>query len=93
MNNLKPYFVYILECADDSLYTGITDDVQRRLRVHESGKGSKYVWARLPFKLVYSEQVASRSLALKREYEIKQLSRKQKLRLFNPDLHYETLGL
>lgn len=77
------YYLYILECTDHSLYTGITDDIQKRLKVHEAGKGSKYVRARLPFKLVYQEEVGDRSEASKREYKVKRLSRREKLALIN----------
>ena len=73
--------LYILECADKSLYTGITNDVENRLAMHRSGKGSKYVRTRLPFKLVYLEKVGDRSQASKREYETKRLTKQQKLEL------------
>lgn len=72
------YYVYILQCSDASLYTGTTNDVQRRLKVHESGKGSKYVRAKSPFKLVYKEELEDKSSALKREAQIKKLSKKEK---------------
>ncbi len=75
------YYVYILRCSDDSLYTGTTNDVQRRLKVHESGKGSKYVRAKSPFKLVYQEEVADKSAALKREAAIKKMKKEEKLLL------------
>ena len=77
----KTWFVYILRCADDTLYTGITDDVARRTAVHNSGKGAKYTRARLPVEVVYTEECESYSAALKREHGIKQLSRQQKLLL------------
>lgn len=77
------YFVYILLCADDSLYTGITNNIEARLKTHESGKGSKYIRAHLPVKLVYTEKLKTKSLALKREAEIKKLDRQQKLSLIN----------
>lgn len=72
------YYVYILRCADDTLYTGWTDDPLRRLQVHNSGNGAKYTRSRLPVVLVYQEECADRSAALKREYAIKQLTRAQK---------------
>lgn len=76
------YFVYILECNDGSLYTGITKDIEKRVNEHNSSqKGAKYTKARRPVKLVYSESSESRSSASKREYEIKKLSRKNKLLL------------
>jgi putative endonuclease len=75
------FFVYILKCSDDSLYTGITNNLDKRLKTHTKGKGSKYVRARLPFELVYSENIPDQSSALIREYEIKQMSRSNKLKL------------
>ena len=78
---MKNWYVYILRCADDTLYTGSTDDVPRRLAVHNSGKGAKYTRGRLPVEVVYSEGCESCSAALKREYAIKQLTRIQKLEL------------
>jgi len=72
------HYVYIVECADSSLYAGYTSDLDKRLKVHNQGKGSKYTRSRLPVKLVYSETVESKSNGLKREYQIKQLTRKQK---------------
>lgn len=78
------YFVYILKCSDDTLYTGITTDITRRLDEHNnSQKGAKYTKLRRPVVLVYSESSENRSLASKREYVIKQLSRKEKLELIN----------
>ncbi len=78
----SPWFVYIVCCNDDTLYTGITLDVTRRLQEHNSGnKGSKYTRARRPVKLVYFEEASSRSEASKREYIIKQLSTQKKKRI------------
>lgn len=77
------YFVYILECSDKSLYTGITNNIENRMKLHRLGKGSKYVRSRLPFKLIYSKEFEDKSLALKRELEIKKLTRKEKLNLVN----------
>ena len=59
--------VYILECSDTTLYTGITNNIENRMRVHNNGKGSKYVRARLPFKIVHNEIYKNRSEATKRE--------------------------
>ncbi len=73
------YQLYILQCSDKSLYTGITNDLDSRLKAHRSGEGSKYVRSRLPFKLVYVEDHKNRSEASKREYEIKSWSRKKKI--------------
>jgi putative endonuclease len=75
------YFVYILKCADGTLYTGITTDINRRIKQHQSGNGSKYVKTRRPVRLVYRENAMDRSTALKRELEIKAMSRPQKLAL------------
>ncbi|RUM62843.1 MAG: GIY-YIG nuclease family protein [Sulfurimonas sp.] len=78
------YFVYILKCSDDTLYTGITTDISRRLDEHNnSAKGAKYTKLRRPVMLVYSEDSEDRSSASKREYTIKKLSRKEKLELIN----------
>lgn len=76
-------YVYIVRCRDNTLYTGWTTDVNRRLRVHNSGAGAKYTRARLPVELVYVEEFLDKTLAMKREYHIKQYSRAQKLRLIN----------
>lgn len=76
------YFVYIVECADTTLYTGITTDLERRLTEHnQSEKWAKYTRVRRPVTLIYSEKHASRSEACKREYTIKQLSREEKLEM------------
>ena len=72
------WFVYLLRCRDNSLYTGITTDLSRRLKQHNSGTASRYTRSRLPVVLVYQECQASRSLALKRELAIKGLSRNKK---------------
>lgn len=70
--------LYILRCGDDSLYTGITTDVQRRLQVHRSGKGAKYTRGRGPLEVVYMEECGDHPSALKRELELKALTRQQK---------------
>jgi len=76
------YFVYILRCSDDTLYTGITTELQRRVDEHNhSDKGAKYTKIRRPVMLVYSEVYEDRSSASKREYAIKKLSRNQKIEL------------
>lgn len=72
------HYVYILECSDSTLYAGYTVDLEKRLKVHNKGKGAKYTRVRLPVKIVYSEEFEDKSAALKREYQIKQLSRKKK---------------
>ena len=76
MNSM--HYVYILRCADDTLYTGWTTDVERRVAVHNSGKGAKYTRARLPVELVYTEEFEDKIEAQKREYAIKQLTRAEK---------------
>lgn len=79
------HFVYIVECADGSYYTGYTTDIQRRLNEHNYSftRGAKYTRSRRPVKLVYSEEHPTRSQALKRENSIKKLSRKKKLLIIN----------
>jgi predicted GIY-YIG superfamily endonuclease len=72
------WIVYMMRCADSSLYTGITNEVNRRLEQHNSGTASRYTRSRLPVELVYQEVQMTRSLALKRELAIKALSRSQK---------------
>ncbi|HLD44322.1 MAG TPA: GIY-YIG nuclease family protein [bacterium] len=73
------HYVYLLQCRDGSLYTGVATDLEKRLAQHMAGKGSKYVRSRLPFTLVYREECESQSEALKRECHIKSLSRAEKL--------------
>jgi len=73
--------VYILKCADDTYYTGISNNLSARLQAHNDGKGAKYTRGRGPFELVYHEQHASRSVATKREIEIKKLKRNEKIAL------------
>ena len=76
------YFIYILKCNDNTLYTGITKDITKRLEEHNtSSKGAKYTKARRPVKLLYQEASKNRSTASKREYAIKKLTRIKKLQL------------
>ena len=76
------YYLYILKCADNTLYTGITTNIERRLKEHNSSKlGAKYTAARRPVKLVYQAEFINRSEASKQESMIKGLSREQKLKL------------
>ena len=77
----KTWYLYILACGDGTLYTGITDDVQRRLKAHSQGKGAKYTRGRGPLELVHQESCGSHSDALKREIEVKRLTRAQKTEL------------
>ena len=76
-----PHWVYVVECSDDSYYTGYTTDVERRVAEHDAGDGAKYTRGRTPVELVYSERYDSQSAAMRREHEIKQLSRREKERL------------
>ena len=75
------HHVYVLECADGSLYTGYTTDVERRVAEHDAGEGAKYTRGRTPVELVHTESFDSRSTATRREHEIKALSRAAKERL------------
>ncbi|EMA40941.1 GIY-YIG nuclease family protein [Halobiforma nitratireducens] len=75
------HVVYVLECADGSLYTGYTTDLERRVAEHDDGDGAKYTRGRTPVELVHHERYETRSAAMSREYEIKQLSRQEKERL------------
>ena len=75
------WFVYMLRCSDDTLYTGSTTDVERRLSAHNSGSGAKYTRARRPCTLAYCEEAADKSAALRREAAIKKLRRAEKLAL------------
>lgn len=77
----RPWLLYILRCGDGTLYTGITTDVQARFQAHCAGKGAKYTRGRGPLTLAYQEECGSHSHALKRELEIKALTREQKERL------------
>ena len=73
------WFVYMLRCKDDTLYTGITTELERRLAEHNSGKGAKYTKARRPVELIWAERRDDRSEASKREARLKSLSRSRKL--------------
>ena len=73
--------MYILRCGDDTLYTGITNDLPQRVASHNAGTGAKYTRSRLPVDVVYQEHVPDRSAALRRELEIKRLSRQEKIDL------------
>jgi predicted GIY-YIG superfamily endonuclease len=72
------WHLYILKCSDNTFYTGITNDLQRRLVMHNSGKASRYTRSRLPVILIYQERCQNRSSALKKECRMKSLSRKEK---------------
>lgn len=75
------FYVYILKCADGTLYCGYTNDIEKRLATHQSGKGAKYTRGRLPVELVYYEEWDTKSDALIRECEIKKMTRTQKEKL------------
>ena len=84
--NFVAWFVYILRCADDTLYTGITTDKTRRLKQHNKGIAAKYTRVRTPVEMVYSENSENRSDATKREMAIKKLTRRQKLTLIKMEV-------
>ena len=75
------YFVYLIECDDASIYTGITNDLERRFAQHKNGTGGHYTSSRNVLKIVYTEEHSDRSSALKREAEIKRMARAQKIKL------------
>ena len=75
------WLVYMLECSDNSIYTGITNNLEERLKKHQSGNGAKYLRGRLPIKIAYKELFINRSEATKREISIKKMSKKEKVRL------------
>ena len=77
-------YTYLLRCSDGTLYCGWTDNIEKRLAAHNSGKASKYTRSRLPVKLVYFEPFDTKQEAMSREARIKQLSRREKLALVNP---------
>lgn len=74
-------YAYILRCADGSLYSGWTNDLERRVKAHNAGKGGKYTCVRLPVELVYFERFDTKEAAMSREWHLKKLSRAQKLQL------------
>ncbi len=90
MSDLKQSscYTYILECADGTLYTGWTNDIQKRLDIHNSGKGAKYTRARLPVRLLSHWQFESKSEAMKFELELKSMTRKAKIELVNERSSY-----
>ena len=77
------HYVYLVRCRDGSLYCGYTTDVEKRVQTHNRGEGAKYTKSRLPVTLVYTEELSTKSEALKREYAIKQLRREDKLKLID----------
>lgn len=77
------FIVYILECSDRSLYTGYTNSLKERLKLHNSGKASKYTRSRLPVEIVYFEEFQTKGEAMSRECEIKALKRPEKIKLID----------
>ena len=82
-------YTYILECKDGTYYTGWTNHLEKRLKEHNEGKGAKYTKARTPVKLLYYEEFDSKEEAMKREYAIKQMKRKEKEKLINGEVAHE----
>ncbi len=76
-------WVYILRCADGTLYTGWTNDLERRVAAHNAGRGAKYTRSRLPVELIYSEQAQTREEAMSREWHIKHMTREEKMTLIS----------
>ncbi len=91
MKEKNKFYTYILECADKTLYTGYTTNLDKRIKVHNDKKGSKYTRNRTPVKYVYYKEFDTKSEAMSFEYFIKQLSRKDKIRLINNEIEYEEL--
>lgn len=86
-------YTYILKCSDGSLYTGWTNDLEKRINAHNAGKGAKYTKNRRPVELVYYEKFATKEEAMSREYAIKQLTRRKKEELIkkgHPGMQFET---
>ncbi|MCX6804043.1 MAG: GIY-YIG nuclease family protein [Candidatus Diapherotrites archaeon] len=88
-----PFFVYFLRCADGSLYCGYTKDLKKRLLAHNAGIASKYTKRRLPVEIIYTEELADLSLALKREYALKQLSKFEKERIVREASNYNKTNI
>ncbi len=78
---MNKYYAYLARCSDDTFYAGYTNDINCREKVHNQGKGARYTRVRRPIKIVYFEEFVNRSDAMKREYELKHLSRKNKEKL------------
>lgn len=79
-------YVYILKCIDGTLYTGYTNNLEKRINDHNSGKGAKYTRGRIPVELIYFEEYISKSEAMKREYRIKKMDRDSKLKLVSKSI-------
>lgn len=78
-------YTYIVKCSDGSLYTGWTNDLEKRLRAHNEGKGAKYTKSRRPVVLAYYEEFQTKEEAMRREWEIKQMSRQKKMRMISAE--------
>lgn len=78
MENKHRHFIYMLKCGDNTIYTGYTNDLEKRLAMHESGKGAKYTRGRGPLELVYLEEFPDKVSAMRQEYQIKKLTRAKK---------------
>jgi putative endonuclease len=85
----RPWFVYIIACKDNSLYVGITNDIEERIKSHNLGQGCRYTKSRCPVKLLFCEMQKNRSSATKREMEIKKFSRSKKLKLVRNQRHHK----
>lgn len=83
---MDEHIVYILRCKDSTLYTGYTNDLEHRLEMHRNGKGAKYTRGRGPFQVMFVERYSTKEEAMKREYQIKQLTRKGKYQLIRDKL-------
>ncbi|MFT4889184.1 MAG: putative endonuclease [Halobacteriales archaeon] len=87
---MTDHYVYVLECADGTFYTGYTTDLERRVREHDAGEGAKYTRGRTPVSVVHVERFDSRSAAMTREHEIKSLARAAKERLVESSTEHES---
>lgn len=85
-------YTYIVKCSDGSLYTGWTNDVEKRVKAHNNGKGAKYTKSRAPVKLVHVEEFDTKEEAMKREYEIKHMRRQEKEKLLGQDKKQKGTG-
>lgn len=90
-NVKNEWFVYIVECSDKSLYTGITNNLKNRIKTHNEGKGAKYTRARRPVVLKYYETASDKSSASKREIALKNLSRSQKIKLISIQNNHQNI--
>ena len=86
MEKMPEHFFYVLECGDGSYYAGYTNDLERRVRVHNEGKGAKYTRAKLPVRCIYYEKFETKREAMQAEYKFKQLNRNQKERYIGTEV-------